>query len=98
MLQVGVIKRQLKLSLPSNVSIFLDVDDMKDIGMLEEYIKQSMVILIFVSKGYFSSRNCQREIKQTVDSEKRIVLVREADLRCVLHTNRQMLAHIGHCM
>ena len=81
-LQVGVIKRQLQLSMPSNMSIFLDVDDMKDVGLLEEYIKQSMVILMFVSKGYFSSRNCQREIKQTCESDKPIVLVHEADLRC----------------
>jgi hypothetical protein len=33
--QVAVIKRQLQLMLPG-VSIFLDVDDLEDIGALEE--------------------------------------------------------------
>ena len=78
----------------------MDVDDMKDIGLLEEYVKQSLVILMFVSKGYFSSRNCQREIKQTCESDKPIVLVHEADLKYVLTlTHKHTLAvgiHIAH--
>ena len=49
--QCATIKRQLCLLLPG-VSIFLDVDDLKDIGELETYVAQSAVIMIFVSKGY----------------------------------------------
>jgi len=50
--QVAVIKRQLQLLLPS-LSIFLDVDDLADIGELESYISQSAVVLLFLSRGYF---------------------------------------------
>ena len=48
--QCATIKRQLCLLLPG-VSVFLDVDDLEDIGALEEYIEKSQVIMIFVSKG-----------------------------------------------
>ena len=49
--QCATIKRQLLLLMPG-VSIFLDVDDLQDIGALEEYVDASAVIMIFVSKGY----------------------------------------------
>jgi hypothetical protein len=45
------------------VSVFLDVDDLEDIGALEEYIEKSQSIMIFVSKGYFLSKNCLREAR-----------------------------------
>ena len=48
------------------VSIFLDVDDLKDIDALEEYVDATAVIMIFVSKGYFKSGNCLREARCTV--------------------------------
>ena len=35
---------------PIGVSIFLDVDDLKDISMLEAYIDQAAVVMFFVSK------------------------------------------------
>ena len=52
--QCAVIKRQLCLLLPG-AKIFLDVDDLADIGALEEYIDMTAVITIFASKGYFKS-------------------------------------------
>jgi len=33
------------------------VDDLKDIGALEEYIDATAIIMIFVSKGYFGSKS-----------------------------------------
>ena len=48
--------RQLQLCLPG-VRVFLDVDDLKDISALESSIEQSAVVLIFLSKNYFRSRN-----------------------------------------
>ena len=59
--QCAVIKRQLCLLMPS-VKIFLDVDDLADIGALEEYVDMTAVITIFASKGYFKSisANAQR--------------------------------------
>ena len=74
--QCATIKRQLTLLLPG-VSIFLDVDDLKNIGALEEYIGASAVVMIFVSKGYFTSKNCVREVRATVDREKPIALMHD---------------------
>ena len=50
------VRRQLQLCLPG-VRVFLDVDDLKDTGALESYIKHSAVVLIFLSKNYFCSLN-----------------------------------------
>ena len=36
-------------------------------------------MLLFLSKGYFSSRNCLLEVVSTLEKRKRIVLVHEAD-------------------
>jgi len=52
---VAVIKKQLMLLLPG-VKVFVDVDDLEDIGALEEYIRHSQAILIFLSQGYFRSK------------------------------------------
>ena len=61
------------------VSIFLDVEDLEDISALESYIEASAVVLIFISKSYFLSRNCQRELRATASAMKPVVLVHEAD-------------------
>ena len=74
--QCATIKRQLCLLLPG-ASIFLDVDDLEDIGKLEEYVEATGVIMIFVSGGYFKSRNCLREAKCTLEKRKPIVLVHD---------------------
>lgn len=76
--QCAAIKRQLQLHLPG-VKVFLDVDDLRDIGSLEHYIEQSMVVAIFLSAGYFASRNCLREVTACVEKEKPLVLILEAD-------------------
>ena len=55
--QVAVIKRQLLLLVPDCL-IFLDVDDLDDISKLERYIAQTADIMIFLSRGYFQSKNC----------------------------------------
>ena len=54
--QCATIKRQLKLMMP-RASVFLDVDDLKSIDALEQYISGSAVFMIFVSKGYFLSKS-----------------------------------------
>jgi hypothetical protein len=74
--QCANIKRQLCLLLPG-VSVFLDVDDLEDIGALETYVEQSANIMIFVSKGYFKSKNCIREAQCTVAKAKPITLVHD---------------------
>ena len=73
--------RQLQLCLPG-VRVFLDVDNLKDISALESSIEQSAVVLIFLSKNYFGSRNCLREARASASMAKTLALVHEADPRC----------------
>ena len=75
---VAVIKSELQLLLPS-IQVFLDVDDLEDIGALESYIGRSQVILFFLSGGYFRSKNCLREVRAALSQGKPIILVQEAD-------------------
>merc|ERR1719424_311361 len=74
--QCAIIKRQLQLLLPG-VIVFLDVDDLEDIGDLEGYVRATGVMLFFLSKKYFGSRNCLKEIKATLELKKPLVLVHE---------------------
>ena len=76
--QVAVIKRQL-LRMVHGLSIFLDVDDLEDIGALERYIDETMVVLIFLSRGYFQSRNCLREVRAAMERARPVILVLETD-------------------
>lgn len=56
-----------------------DVDDLREIGKLEEYVEQSQCILFFLSKGYFFSKNCLRELDHTLKLNKPLILVHEID-------------------
>lgn len=42
-------------------AVFLDVDDLEDLRLLEQNLRESQVILIFLSRDYVASKNCQRE-------------------------------------
>jgi len=75
---VATIKRQLQLLL-RDVSVFLDVDDLQSIDDLELYVEQSDTMLLFLSKGYFVSRNCIREVVATLEQAKKYVFAHEAD-------------------
>ena len=50
----ATIKRQLQRLFPV-VKIFLDVDDLEDLSKLEQYVGESAVVLLLLSKGYFLS-------------------------------------------
>jgi len=78
--QAATIKRLLHRLIPS-ASIFLDVDDLKFIGALETetYVRQSACVLLFLSRGYLSSKNCLREVYAAVHFRKPRVLVWEAE-------------------
>mmetsp|Transcript_15167 Transcript_15167/g.45702 ORF Transcript_15167/g.45702 Transcript_15167/m.45702 type:complete len:518 (-) Transcript_15167:419-1972(-) len=75
---VAVIKNELLQFLPG-CEIFLDVDDLKNIGELEAYIGRSQVVLCFLSRGYLRSTNCLREVRAALEMGKPLVLVHEAD-------------------
>ena len=51
--------------------------DLESIDALEEYIDASQVIMIFVSKGYFGSKNCLREARTAVQKTKPLALVHD---------------------
>ena len=61
------------------IEVFLDVDDLHDIGALEQYVSESAVVLIFLSRGYFGSRNCMREVRAMCEMHKPVILLHEAD-------------------
>ena len=71
---VHYIKRELKRLVPG-VRVFLDVDDLKTIDKLEQHVGESALILLFLSGGYFDSRNVRRELQATVDGGKPTLLV-----------------------
>ena len=56
-----------------------DVDDLQSTDLLETYIEQSQCVLIFLSRGYFHSKNCMRELRKSLEAEKPLVLVHEPD-------------------
>ena len=76
--QMAVVKRQLQMLLPG-VKVFLDVDDLTDMGALEASIKASQSVLIFLSRGYFFSFNVQRELAAMAENERPLILLHEAD-------------------
>jgi len=49
----------------------------EDIGDLEGYVRATSVMLFFLSKKYFGSRNCLKEVRATLEQKKPLVLVQE---------------------
>ena len=56
------------------------VDDLEDISQLEVYVKASQTVLIFLSKGYFFSANCLRQLDCARSHSKPLILVHEPDM------------------
>lgn len=77
--QAANIKRNLQLMLPGCL-VFLDVDDLRDATRLEDYVDQSAALLLFLSRGFFKSRNCLREVRRAAATSKPLILVHEENL------------------
>ena len=75
--QMRIVKDRLR-SMVLNVQVFLDVDDLAE-GKGGEYVDCSTAFLIFVSKGYFQSVNCMRELLRAVMKGKPIVALVEPE-------------------
>jgi len=60
--QVLSIKKELMLIVPS-LKIWLDVENLANIAGLEDNITNIDMTLMFLSKGYFTSWNCLREVR-----------------------------------
>jgi hypothetical protein len=63
--QVQAIKKELELLVPT-IKVFLDVEDLDNIGGLETKIEESDVTLLFLTDGYFASWNVLREVRHAV--------------------------------
>jgi len=76
--QAAIIKRQLQILIPG-VEVFLDVDNLEEIGELEHYVDQTSSLILFLSRGYFYSANCLRELDHAIKRRKPLLLVHEAN-------------------
>ena len=76
--QTHTIVRQLQRLLPG-VRIWLDVDNLDDVGRLEESVADAMTFLVFLSCGYFESWNCRRELYAALALTRPFIPIHEAD-------------------
>ena len=61
------------------VELAQDVEDLADISALEQYIDSVQAIAILITDGYFSSKNCMRELVQCVSTSRPLIAVAERD-------------------
>ena len=66
------------------------MDDLVHISQLESYVSQTQTVLLFLSEGYFSSRNCLREVNHAVAQEKPLVVGRSS-LNPALHIGSSLI-------
>ena len=72
------ISRKLQLLLPG-LKVWLDVDSLTDISLLEESVKSTAIFVLYYSEGYFKSTNCRREIYAAIKFSKPIILIFSGD-------------------
>ena len=73
-----VLKQRLLSMLPG-VEIFLDVDDLEDVGKIPEMICCSRLMVVFCTEQYFNSRSCIRELIAATLNGVRIIALLETD-------------------
>jgi len=98
--QVRIIKQRLQEMVP-NFCVWLDVDDLVEIGALEHYIDACRSILIYCSDGYFHSKNCIRELIATAKKNKPVIALIEPDKSrglSVQQVHEQILRAADHYM
>ena len=65
-----------------DLHVFLDVDDLEEIGDLEGYIERTSIICVYCSNGYFTSKNCMRELVSASLMGKPIISLVDLDQVC----------------
>ena len=60
--QMRIVKQRLLEMMPQ-LSIFLDIDDLDEVGKVADYVERSRHVLICCTKGYFNSKNCVHELQ-----------------------------------
>ena len=53
------------------------MDDLDDIHKVDDYVQAAACVLLFISRGYFSSKACIHEIEACMLSLKPLILVYE---------------------
>ena len=76
--QMRFVKTRM-LTLIPDAKVFLDVDDLTE-GFGAEAVLESVQVLVFVSDGYFGSKNCMRELLMAVLHRRELITVMELDL------------------
>jgi hypothetical protein len=76
--QMRFLKTRLLTMVP-DARIFLDVDDLVE-GFGAEAVLDCASVLIFVSEGYFESKNCVRELLVAAQARKEMITVLELDV------------------
>jgi len=75
--QMRVVKERLVEMIP-DLHVFLDVDDLTE-GNIEGYIEPTTTILVYCTKGYFTSKNCIRELVASTAMRKPIIPLIDLD-------------------
>ena len=76
--QMRIVKQRLLEMIPE-LRVFLDVDDLVEIGDLESYIELTSAVLVFCSAGYAESKNCVREARHAVANAKPLIALFELE-------------------
>jgi len=92
--QMRIVKQRLLEMIP-DLHAFLDVDDLEEIGALEDYILRTDVILTYCSKGYFTSKNCMREAVSSTSMRKPMIALIDPDASrgglCIEQVKQELL-------
>ena len=75
-----VVKQRLREMVPE-LRVFLDVDDLKEIGDLEMHVERSHTVLVFCSHGYADSKNCVRELRHATAKRKPLIALLEVEAK-----------------
>jgi hypothetical protein len=70
--------RQMQLLLPF-VQVWLDVDNLENIDILDKEVAKAVVLVVFASKGYFKSKNCRKELYAALHQKKPIVVILDTE-------------------
>ena len=65
--QTHALVRQLQLLVPT-MQLWLDVEQLQDMGNLEGSVRESATFVVFLSKGFFSSKNCRRGERPRIEN------------------------------
>jgi len=85
--------RKVQLLMPG-VRIWLDADELKHVGQLEESVGECAIVLIFYTKGYFMSTNCRREVYAAVHQKKPIYVLYDSETSDIDQMKEEC---IGYC-